>query len=61
MGQALTDLEDGGVEVRFRASGMRELAWHLFSWGASVRVLAPESLKRLMIEELDKARAAHAG
>ncbi len=52
---------DGSVLVRFTASGMLELAWHLFTWGASVRVLAPESLKRLMIEELDKARAAHAG
>ena len=52
---------DGSVLVRFTASGMLELAWHLFTWGPSVRILAPEGLKRLMIEELDKARAAHAG
>ncbi len=50
---------DGSVIVRFTASGMLELAWHLFTWGASVRVLAPESLRRLMVEELSKALAAH--
>ncbi|HEY2659266.1 MAG TPA: WYL domain-containing protein [Caulobacteraceae bacterium] len=50
---------DGSVIVRFTASGMLELAWHLFSWGASVRVLAPESLRQLMIEELGRALTAH--
>src|SRR5260221_13286 len=28
---------DGSVIVRFRASGMRELAWHLFTWGDQVQ------------------------
>ena len=50
---------DGAVIVRFSAAGMLELAWHLFSWGGAVQVLAPDSLRRLMIEELQKALASH--
>ncbi len=50
---------DGGVLVRFRASGMRELAGHLFTWGAEVQVLAPERLRTLLIEALRTALASH--
>ncbi|MFA4949315.1 helix-turn-helix transcriptional regulator [Brevundimonas sp.] len=56
--QSLEDQPDGGVIVRFRASGMRELAWHLFSWGQQVRILAPERLKTVMADELAAAQAA---
>lgn len=51
---------DGSVIVRFRASGMRELAWHLFTWGDKVRVVAPEILRRTLLDEIDVARRAHA-
>jgi predicted DNA-binding transcriptional regulator YafY len=51
---------DGSVLVRFRASGMRELAWHLFTWGDKVRVRAPEILRRTLVEEIEVARRAHA-
>jgi predicted DNA-binding transcriptional regulator YafY len=57
--QALTELADGGVEVRFRASGMRELAWHLFTWGDKVEILGPDRLKRIMRQELAVAAATH--
>jgi predicted DNA-binding transcriptional regulator YafY len=50
---------DGGVIVRFRASGMRELAWHLFTWGDRIEVLAPDRLKQLLIDEIEVARRAH--
>lgn len=56
--QALEDAPDGGVIVRFRASGMRELAWHLFSWGGAVTIVAPERLKAVMADELKAARSA---
>jgi predicted DNA-binding transcriptional regulator YafY len=56
--QTLEDQPDGAVIVRFRASGMRELAWHLFTWSGQVRVLAPERLKTVMAEELEASRAA---
>ena len=54
--QTLEDQPDGGVVVRFRASGMRELAWHLFTWGDQVEIVAPERLKTVMAEELAAAR-----
>ncbi|MGQ2990073.1 MAG: helix-turn-helix transcriptional regulator [Brevundimonas sp.] len=54
--QTLEDGPDGGVTVRFRASGMRELAWHLFTWGDQVEIVAPERLKTVMAEQLAAAR-----
>ena len=59
--QAVEALPDGGVTVRFRSSGMRELAWHLYSWGPDVKILAPARLRTLMVEQLRSALEAHAG
>lgn len=59
--QRVTQQGDGGVEVAFRASGMLELAWHLFTWGDAVEIVSPPSLKAIMVEELEKALAAHRG
>ena len=56
--QILEDQADGGVVVRFQASGMRELAWHLFTWGDRVRIVAPARLKVVMRGELDAAARA---
>lgn len=56
--QSVEDQADGSVEVKFRASGMRELAWHLFSWGEQVEIVAPERLKMVMAEELAAATRA---
>jgi predicted DNA-binding transcriptional regulator YafY len=51
---------DGSVIVRFHAGGMRELAWHLFTWGETVRILSPERLKAEMTAQLAHAAAWHA-
>lgn len=56
--QSLEDQADGGVIVRFRASGMRELAWHLFTWGDQVTIMAPQRLKAVMAQELNAAGRA---
>ena len=56
--QTLEDQPDGAVVVRFRASGMRELAWHLFTWGEQAVILAPERLKAVMAGELAAAGRA---
>ncbi len=56
--QSFEDQPDGGVIVRFRASGMRELAWHLFTWGEQVQILEPERLKAVMADELAAAGRA---
>jgi predicted DNA-binding transcriptional regulator YafY len=54
--QTLEDLPDGRVAVRFTASGLRELAWHLFTWGEQVEIVSPERLKAVMAAELEAAR-----
>jgi predicted DNA-binding transcriptional regulator YafY len=59
--QTLEAQPDGGVIVRFRASGMRELAWHLFTWGDKVRIVEPQALKAMMAAELETANRAHLG
>jgi predicted DNA-binding transcriptional regulator YafY len=41
---------DGGLVVKFTAGGVREMCWHLFTWGMGVRVLAPEGLRVAMRE-----------
>jgi predicted DNA-binding transcriptional regulator YafY len=58
--QRLEQQPDGGVVVRFRASGMRELAWHLFTWGDQVEVLAPDVLRATLVQQIDLAAKAHA-
>jgi predicted DNA-binding transcriptional regulator YafY len=57
--QKLEPQDDGSVVVRFRASGMRELAWHLFTWGDKLRVEAPQALKDMLRSELEVAWRAH--
>ena len=59
--QTVAQEPDGSVRVAFRASGMRELCWHLFTWGGSVEILSPPSLRRMMVEELRIALEAHEG
>jgi predicted DNA-binding transcriptional regulator YafY len=39
---------DGSLIVRFRAGGLMEMCWHLYTWGEGVTVLEPPELKRMM-------------
>jgi predicted DNA-binding transcriptional regulator YafY len=57
--QTVTPQDDGSVIVAFRASGMRELAWHLFTWQDKLTILAPERLRVMMRDELEMARKTH--
>jgi predicted DNA-binding transcriptional regulator YafY len=59
--QTVEPQPDGSVVVRFTASGMLELAWHLFTWGDKIEVLAPQALKQTMIDALQSALAWHQG
>jgi len=61
VGQTAEPQADGSVRIAFRSSGMRELAWHLFTWGADVRIAAPERLRLLLIDQLREAAGAHGG
>lgn len=49
---------DGSVIVRFRASGMLELAWHLFTWGDKIRVVEPQLLKDTLAAQIEIAAKA---
>ncbi|MGH0343922.1 helix-turn-helix transcriptional regulator [Sinorhizobium meliloti] len=46
--QTMEAQEDGCLIVRFRAAGWLEMAWHLYSWGDAVEVIAPEGLRSLV-------------
>jgi len=59
--QTVEPQPDGSVSVTFRASGMRELAWHLFTWRDQVEIVAPARLREAMLEELELSRARHLG
>ena len=37
--------EDGTYTVSFKASGSREIIWHVFRWGADCKILAPKKLQ----------------
>uniref|UniRef100_UPI0040479D3D helix-turn-helix transcriptional regulator n=1 Tax=Yoonia sp. TaxID=2212373 RepID=UPI0040479D3D len=47
--QVMTDHEDGGLIVTFRASGWVEMAWHLSQWGDEVDVVEPREMKEMLI------------
>ena len=36
--------KDGSLTVTFKASGDKEIIWHVFKWGKDCKILAPKSL-----------------
>jgi len=56
--QSIAREEDGALTVRFHASGVQEMCWHLFTWGEAVTVIEPEELRVMMIE-MTAATAKH--
>lgn len=49
---------DGALIVRFRAGGVQEMCWHLFTWGAAVAVVGPAGLRAAMAE-MTRVAARH--
>ena len=43
---------DGTYTVEFKASGDKEIIWHLFKWGDSVKIISPQKLKNQYTEYL---------
>lgn len=37
--------DDGTYTVNFKASGSKEIIWHIFKWGAGCKIISPKSLK----------------
>jgi predicted DNA-binding transcriptional regulator YafY len=56
--QTMTREADHSIIVRFRAGGLREMAWHLFTWGDAITIVAPEDLKAMMLDCLEASRRA---
>ncbi|PKU25054.1 helix-turn-helix transcriptional regulator [Telmatospirillum siberiense] len=50
--QTMEDQPDGSLIVKFRAGGLVEMCWHLFTWGGEIEVLEPPELKRMMAEQI---------
>ena len=48
--QTLEREADGSLLVRFRAGGMQEMCWHLFTWGTAVTVVTPDELRAELAE-----------
>jgi len=46
--QRATHEPDGTLIIRFRAAGLQEMCWHLFTWGTAVTILAPDILRTTM-------------
>jgi predicted DNA-binding transcriptional regulator YafY len=45
--QRVQVLDDGSIEVTFRAGGLMELCWHLFTWGDRLISVQPTELAEL--------------
>jgi predicted DNA-binding transcriptional regulator YafY len=43
--QKIKEEKDGSLTVTFKASGDKEIMWHVFKWGKDCRILEPKSLK----------------
>ena len=59
--QSIAERPDGGVEISFTAGGLLEMVHHLFTWGDTVEIVAPEQLRTLMMEQLQLALRHHQG
>jgi len=46
--QEMIEQDDGGLIVTFEASGLVEMAWHLYKWGDAVEVIEPAALREVV-------------
>lgn len=53
--QRFEDRPDGSLVVRFRACGLREMVWHLFTWGDTVEILEPAGLRDVYRQWIEAA------
>ena len=42
--QTIKENNDGTLTVKFRASGDKEILWHIFKWGAGCKIIKPQRL-----------------
>jgi predicted DNA-binding transcriptional regulator YafY len=46
--QTMELLADGSLIVRFRAGGLLEMCWHLFTWQDEVEIVRPKRLATML-------------
>ena len=56
--QTVTREAGGALRVAFRAGGVQEMCWRLFTWGTAIILIALDSL-RLFLAKIASAAAAH--
>lgn len=44
----MVEQDDGRLIVTFEASGLVEMAWHLYKWGDAVEVVEPIALREMV-------------
>lgn len=49
--QVMEAQPDGSLIVRFRAGGLPEMSWHLFTWGDEVEIIKPKRLISLLKQQ----------
>lgn len=59
--QTLAENDDGSLTVRFRAGGLGEMCWHLFTWGTSVTVVKPAELRERLRSMCADIAGHHSG
>ena len=57
--QCITESSDGSLTVRFRAAGIDEICWHLVTWGESVTILEPPTLRQRLAQMCASLAAHH--
>ena len=57
--QSVEENEDGSLTVCFKAGGLDEMCWHLFTWGESVTVEKPARLRRRLAAMCTSLAAHH--
>ncbi len=57
--QSLARELDGALTMRFRAGGVQEMCWHLFTWGTEVTVVEPKELRTELAANLPAAARNH--
>lgn len=52
--QEVLSLDDGRVELRFKVSGIKEIAWWILGYGAEVEVIHPPTLRHLIADHVQR-------
>ncbi len=60
-GQTMVENKDGSLTVKFRAGGLDEMCWHLFTWGTAVRVEKPKELRERLRGMCEGLAGHHVG